>query len=382
MKTIGYGCIQVPLLSSYRDTFLRKRDLSGCVAGTAGKMIFQNALRMTLLCVWGLQNVNYSYPRSEEKMFAIYVEMATLGVGILVGVITVFAYFFRKIPLLYPALVSIPTCFAIDFCIKATCYAYLFLYPYITMFGIFSLIEIWWRHLTLLYHWLALISFIYTSKDFVDPFKGKRADVPSVTTVTAVTAPTDNMSSSTKDDDKSCVLKSYKPTEMWTEIKQPADESMEQDYVDGDLATVRSGSSHSLRYNSGPINSDEPQETGKTPKRKGGFIPDILKESTEVSASQIEFECADDVGFAPESKTRRSWFRRKSSNHTKTSHNHSPSTSQEKSSWVAEESSTPPYLNPCCKLKLMKPKTKTNPWAEVERSLQTIRPPFFEFVSH
>jgi len=186
MKTISYGCIHLPLLTRYRDSlFIWKTfDLSKCVIATAVKLIFQNALRTVLLCVWGFQNINYNYPLSSQKMIAVYIEIATLGVGVFIGGITLMAYFYKKIPLLYPALVSIPLCFLIDFGLKATCYAYLFLYPYITLFGIFSLIELWWRHITLLYHWVLLISFIYTSKDFVDPFTGKQnVQTPTISTV-------------------------------------------------------------------------------------------------------------------------------------------------------------------------------------------------------
>jgi len=188
MKTVGYGFIQIPVISYYRNTICLKRRLHHCVSGTAWKLILQNALRITLLCLWGMQNINYNYPKAVDRIFAIYIEMASLALGIIMGIITMFGYWFKNIQLLYPSLFSIPFCFVVDFILKATCYAYLFLYPYITLFGVFSLIELWWRHLTLMYHWVALISFIHTSKDFDDPFEGKRGsgskDQPPISTVT------------------------------------------------------------------------------------------------------------------------------------------------------------------------------------------------------
>ncbi|XP_026690078.2 uncharacterized protein LOC100183718 [Ciona intestinalis] len=181
MKTIDWGIVQIPLLRHYRVCFCLKRELKAAVGGTGWKLFLQSALRVLLLSMWGMTKIDYDLPQTEQKIIGIYVELAVLSLQVVDGLAAILSSWFENLYLIYPSLVVIPVCFLVDFLVKATCYGQLFLYPYVTAFGVFSLIEFWIRYLGLMYCWVALVSFVYMSRGKKNPFESEEKSVADAT---------------------------------------------------------------------------------------------------------------------------------------------------------------------------------------------------------
>nr|CAB3262818.1 uncharacterized protein LOC100183718 [Phallusia mammillata] len=311
MKTIGWGIVQIPIISHYRVCFCLKRDLVNCVTGTGWKMFLQSALRISLLTLWGMNNIDYSLPQTDYLIIGVYVELAVLGLQVLDGMVTLGSGWCENMYMLYPCLVIIPISFLIDVGVKATCYGGLFLWPVVTTFGIFSLIEVWFRYLSLLYCWIAVISFIYYSRGIDQPFaKPESEDKPvrQASRASSARNPFSRSSTLSRRGRRSFLLRG-KPEE---DKDQGADQALIHTSSHSSSSTPsRHGNEHSNQLSinddatetlinpalgsspSNPSTPTAPSSIGEPPivpvrnKRKGGFIPGFLRnqQPTEMQRS-------------------------------------------------------------------------------------------------
>uniref|UniRef100_H2Z185 Uncharacterized protein n=1 Tax=Ciona savignyi TaxID=51511 RepID=H2Z185_CIOSA len=310
MKTIGWGIVQVPLLSHYRVCFCLKRNLVESVGGTGWKLFIQSALRLLLLSMWGMTKIDYSLPQTDEKIVGIYIELAILSLQIVDGLAAILSSWFENLYLLYPSLVVIPVCFLVDFLIKATCYGQLFLWPQVTAFGVFSLVEFWLRYLGLIYCWLALISFVYSSRGKKNPFEREAKDSAGNPTsrASSLKSPFSRSSTLSKrgrhsfllrsrpsatndvviaDDGRSTLLQdSYTSSEVSSEQLQTS--TPQKSNLANPGSRDRNSSRGSKTTTAKSVSIDErslrrPSETAVPAtriKRTGGFVPPLLREQT------------------------------------------------------------------------------------------------------
>ncbi|XP_076802794.1 uncharacterized protein LOC143446844 isoform X1 [Clavelina lepadiformis] len=308
MKTIEWGLVQIPLVECYRVCFCWKRPLPYAVSGSGWKLFVQSTVRLLLLVLWGMPKIDFELPQTHQFIIGLYVEIGMLGVQVCVGMATIVGSWFENMKFLYPFLVVVPLSFLVDFFVKATCYGPLFLFPEVTGFGVFSLVEVWWRNLTQMYCWIAIVSFIYTSKGKENPFQVKKDPDGELGRAPSMRTPFSRSSTLSRRGRRSFLLKSKPEEENVTDDasllrrSESSSESAAKDLPKHVSSSLRhkekfrqsDDDRSTLLARKDETDSTAPPSVGPS-ERTGTFSPEALRSLSD----DFSFQRQSELGVAP-----------------------------------------------------------------------------------